>query len=140
MRNVDHSIEVIRKKIKRITKLGNTLPLVSLTDIVMTVLLFFILTSGASQEKNDPFINVKHKTENKDKKIKSLELVIDKEGNFFYKNKKITKEELRKELLLCECNNVLMKVDRFVPIIFVVDVMNIAANLGLSTSLKEAEK
>ena len=75
-------------KIKRITKLGNTLPLVSLTDIVMTVLLFFILTSGASQEKNDPFINVKHKTENKDKKIKSLELVIDKEGNFFYKKKK----------------------------------------------------
>ena len=53
---------------------------------------------------------------------------------------KITKEELRKELLFCGCNNVTMRVDRLVPIIFVVEVMNIAANLGLSTSLKEAEK
>lgn len=122
------------------TKCTNALPLVSLTDIVMTVLLFFILTSGAAQEKNEPFINIKHKTEVKDKKIKSFELDIDKEGNFFYKKNKISKDDLRRELLLCGCNNVTMRVDRFVPIIFVVEVMNIATNLGLSTSLKEAEK
>ena len=127
-------------KIKRNIRTGNSLPFISLTDIVMTVLLFFILTSGASQKDNEPFINIKHKVGNRDKKIKSFEIDIDKDGNLFYKKNKITKEELRKELLMGGYNNVLMSVDRFVPIIFVVEVMNIAANLGLSTSLKEAEK
>lgn len=127
-------------KIKRSSRSSNSLPLVSLTDIFMTVLLFFILTSGASQEKNEPFINIKHKTESQDKNIKSFEIEIDKDGNIFHDKKKITKEELRGALLLSGCNNVLMGVDRFVPIIFVVDVMNIADNIGLSTSLKEAKK
>ena len=107
---------------------------------MMTVLLFFILTSGASQEKNEPFINIKHKTIIQDKNIKSLEIEIDKEGNLMIENKKVLKNQLKDILKKSGCNNVLMKVDRLVPIVFVVDVMNISAELGLSTSLKASKK
>ncbi|MDR2402151.1 MAG: hypothetical protein LBD32_01650, partial [Cytophagales bacterium] len=54
-------------------------------------------------------------------------------------NKKILKSQLRDILKKNGCNNVLMEVDKLVPIIFVVDVMNISAELGLSTSLKAAK-
>ena len=127
-------------KIKRNQKFGDFIPLFSLADIMMTVLLFFILTSGASQEKNEPFINIKHKTIIQDKNIKSLEIEIDKEGNLMIENKKVLKNQLKDILKKSGCNNVLMKVDRLVPIVFVVDVMNISAELGLSTSLKASKK
>ena len=127
-------------KIKRNQKFGEFIPLFSLADIMMTVLLFFILTSGASQEKNEPFINIKHKTITQDKNIKSLEIEIDKEGNLMIENKKVLKNQLKDILKKSGCNNVLMKVDRLVPIVFVVDVMNISAELGLSTSLKASKK
>lgn len=127
-------------KIKRNQKFGEFIPLFSLADIMMTVLLFFILTSGASQEKNEPFINIKHKTIIQDKNIKSLEIEIDKEGNLMIENKKVLKNQLKDILKKSGCNNVLMKVDRLVPIVFVVDVMNISAELGLSTSLKASKK
>ena len=127
-------------KIKRNQKFGDFIPLFSLADIMMTVLLFFILTSGASQEKNEPFINIKHKTITQDKNIKSLEIEIDKEGNLMIENKKVLKNQLKDILKKSGCNNVLMKVDRLVPIVFVVDVMNISAELGLSTSLKASKK
>ena len=124
-------------KIQRKKKSQNSIPFISLSDIMMTVLLFFILTSGASQNNEDHFINIKHKSIVKDKKIKSFEVMIEKNGTLMVDKKKILKTQLKEILKKEGCNNVVMKVDRQTPIIFVVEVMNIASELGLSTSLSE---
>ncbi len=112
------------------------MPLISLTDIMMTVLLFFILTSGASQANNDHFINVKHKFV-REKDIQYLEIEIDRTGHLKIDDKPILQTQLRDFFTKSKCQDILMKVDRNVPIIFVVEVMNVASDLGISTAITE---
>ena len=122
-------------KIKRTLVLKDAISFISLTDIMMTVLLFFILTSGASQDKSESFINIKHSALDNDKKDKTLVIKIDKTGNFVIDKKKIIKTQLKNTIQKSSCSNIIMEVDKLVPIIFVVEVMNIADELGISTSL-----
>lgn len=127
-------------KIKRTLALKDAISFISLTDIMMTVLLFFILTSGASQDKSESFINIKHSALDNDKKDKTLVIKIDKTGNFVIDKKKIIKTQLKNTIQKSSCSNIIMEVDKLVPIIFVVEVMNIADELGISTSLKAAKQ
>lgn len=127
-------------KIKRTLVLKDAISFISLTDIMMTVLLFFILTSGASQDKSESFINIKHSALDNDKKDKTLVIKIDKTGNFVIDKKKIIKTQLKNTIQKSSCSNIIMEVDKLVPIIFVVEVMNIADELGISTSLKAAQQ
>lgn len=127
-------------KIKRTLVLKDAISSISLTDIMMTVLLFFILTSGASQDKSESFINIKHSALDNDKKDKTLVIKIDKTGNFVIDKKKIIKTQLKNTIQKSSCSNIVMEVDKLVPIIFVVEVMNIADELGISTSLKAAQQ
>ncbi len=114
----------------------------SLTDIVLLLLIFFLLTSQFVISNG---INVNlPKTKNATSVFASRLIVnIDSEGNIFFKGKKITTAKLNEEFRELDkktFNNLIIRADNNVKLEIVVKVIDIARGNGIEKFTVQTEK
>ncbi len=114
----------------------------SLTDIVLLLLIFFLLTSQFVISNG---INVNlPKTKNATSVSASRLIVnIDSEGNIFFKGKKISTTKLNEEFRELDkktFNNLIIRADNNVKLEIVVKVIDIARGNGIEKFTVQTEK
>ena len=115
----------------------------SLTDIVLLLLIFFLLTSqfviGNGISVDLPKTKTTEKT-----KISPVTVSIDKEGKIYFKGKRISKEKLEREFAAIRneknVESIIIRADRETALENVVSVIDLARGAGIEKFTVQTEK
>ena len=115
----------------------------SLTDIVLLLLIFFLLTSQFVIGNGIPVDLPKTKTTEKTK-ISPVTVSIDKEGKIYFKGKRISKEKLGSEFEAIRkkknVESIIIRADKETALENVVAVIDLARGAGIEKFTVQTEK